>query len=91
MNIVYSAADCEAAWREETSHLFARRSLQSNLVGAAVRSQSGQRPTEERESSRTVRAGEFRPVFGALCSHFSLLPEAVRGGCNCTPPSTTKQ
>lgn len=38
-----------------------------NLVGAAVRSQPGQRPAEDPTSPHAVRAWKF--VFGALYSH----------------------
>lgn len=76
MNIVYSAAECaytvdrSCFSRKETSHLFQRITFfVENLVGAAVRSQSGQRPTEEWKYSHTVCAWKFGPVFGALHSH----------------------
>lgn len=52
-----------------------------NPVGAAARSQSGQRPAEDPTSPHTV--WKFRPMFGALHSRG---PELCEVGA---PPSTT--
>lgn len=88
-NIVFSSAEC--AYTADQSCFCGRRHLicssasfsVENLVRAAVRSQPGQRPTEEWESSHMymkVEASAWRTVFTSL--------QAVRGWCYCTPPST---
>lgn len=81
------ARTCTANWQTEMSHMLHFIFLE-NLVGAAVRSQSGRRPTEGWTSSRTGRARKFRPLFGALCSHGPELWEVAATAHNLVVQTT---
>lgn len=89
LNIVYSTAEraCTANWQTETSHLLHFIFL-DNLVGAAVRSQSGRRPTEGWTSSHAGRARKFRPLFRALYSHGPELWEVAATAHNLVVQTT---